>query len=121
MKRETFGSLLRSLREGQGKSLSALARHLGVSPAYLCEVEQGRRTPLTRGNIRKAAAFLHADPLPLVAAALEWNGTLELNVTKCSAKGKEVSATLALRWETLAEQDFEAIAQILKQEEMMTM
>jgi transcriptional regulator with XRE-family HTH domain len=121
MKREAFGSLLRSLREGQGKSMSALARHLDVSPAYLCEVEQGRRTPLTRENIRKAAAFLHVDPLPLVAAALEWNGTLELNVTKCSAKGKKVGATLALRWDTLAEKDFEAIARILKQKEVTTM
>jgi transcriptional regulator with XRE-family HTH domain len=117
MKRKAFGFLLRSIREEEGKSMSALARHLDVSPAYLSEVEQGRRAPLTRENIRKAAAFLNTDPLSLVTAALEWSGMLELNMTQCSAKGKEVGATLALRWENLSEKDLEAIAKIIKQRE----
>src|SRR5690242_4699424 len=117
MNREAFGSLLRAIREDRGKSMSALARHVGVSPSYISEVEQCRRAPLTRDKILQAAEFLNTDPLPLVRAALEWNGILELNVDRCSMKGKEIGAYLALGWEHLSEKDLEAIGKIIRQKQ----
>ena len=117
MSRDAFGTLLRSVRERAGKSMSALCRHLDVSTAYLSEVEQGKRAPLTRENILKTAAFLNVDQLPLIMAASEWSGELALNVQKASKRAREVGASLALRWENLSEKDLEAIAKIIKQKE----
>ena len=118
MKREAFGSLLRSIREASGKSMGALARHLEISGAFLSEVEQGRRAPLTREKILKTAAFLNTDPLPLIMAAFEWSGEFTLRVQHASKRAREVGASLAFRWESLNENDLEAIAKILTRREV---
>lgn len=118
MKREAFGALLRSLRETQGARMSALARHLDVSPAYLSDVEQGRRAPLAREKIIKAATFLNVDPLPLITASLEWSGEFTLSVQRGSKRAREVGASLAFCWENLSENDLEAIAKILTRREV---
>src|SRR6188768_3135049 len=39
----TFGRLINATRLSEGMSLEAFARQLGVSRAYLCDVEKGRR------------------------------------------------------------------------------
>lgn len=118
MGHDAFGTFFRSVRERTGKSMSAVCRHLGVSTAYLSEVEQGKRAPLTRENILKAAEFLNTDPLPLIMAASEWSGELALRVKKTSQRAREVGASLVLRWESLSEKDLEAIAKIIKQKEI---
>lgn len=49
---------LRFMREKAGISLRAMARHLGVSPAYVCDVEHGLRAvpDAWRAEYAKAAA-----------------------------------------------------------------
>ena len=41
--REELGAVLRGHREGQGRSLGEIAGEAGCSPAYLSEVERGRK------------------------------------------------------------------------------
>lgn len=48
-----FGELL-ALREAQGTSVEALARSVGISPAYLALIESGEREP--DAAIRRALA-----------------------------------------------------------------
>lgn len=41
--RQELGAVLRGHREGQGRSLGEIAGEAGCSPAYLSEVERGRK------------------------------------------------------------------------------
>jgi transcriptional regulator with XRE-family HTH domain len=43
--REVLGRRLRTLRERQGRTLTATARRAGISPQYLSEIERGRTEP----------------------------------------------------------------------------
>ncbi len=40
----TFGNMLRTIRESEEISQTAMARQLGISRAHLCDIEKGRRT-----------------------------------------------------------------------------
>lgn len=44
-KQVPLGTYLRELREGKDISLRELAKHIGCSPAFLSDVELGRRFP----------------------------------------------------------------------------
>jgi transcriptional regulator with XRE-family HTH domain len=44
MSGETFGSMLRRLRTERGYSQNGLARRAGVDPAYVNQIERGKRT-----------------------------------------------------------------------------
>lgn len=52
----TFGDVINSTRLGEGLSLAAFASRLGVSRAYLCDVEKGRRSV----SVERAAAWARA-------------------------------------------------------------
>ena len=55
---EGFGPTLRTHRLAAERTLVDLAAHLGISPAYLHDIERGRRAPLSVERIQKAAQFL---------------------------------------------------------------
>jgi transcriptional regulator with XRE-family HTH domain len=107
-KGEKYGILLRSEREKAGKSLGALARHLGLTPPYLSDVELGRRSPLTAPHTIKAAEFLEVDAQPLLMAAIESREAVELR-TPATAKGREALATLQRRVLDLTDEQWEHI------------
>jgi len=54
---KTFGEKLRELREAKDLSLRELARNLGVSAAFLSDVELGRRHP-SEAVLKKLARAL---------------------------------------------------------------
>jgi transcriptional regulator with XRE-family HTH domain len=45
IKPPTFGQYLRGIRQDQGIALRYAASNLGISPAYLCDIEHDRRVP----------------------------------------------------------------------------
>lgn len=49
-----FGNCLSRLRQQQGWSLRRLAKALGLSPVYLCDVEHGKRSPMAAHYIASA-------------------------------------------------------------------
>ena len=49
----TFGRLINATRLSEGMSLESFARQLGVSRAYLCDVEKGRRAV----SVERAASW----------------------------------------------------------------
>lgn len=65
----TFGELLEKARKSEGLTLRELAEHLDCKPAYICDVEKGRRKPLSRERILRACAVLDISPIPLLEAA----------------------------------------------------
>lgn len=55
----SFGELLAKKREARNTTLRELARQLEVSAAFLSDVENNRKPPLTADRIEKAANILH--------------------------------------------------------------
>jgi transcriptional regulator with XRE-family HTH domain len=54
-----FGARIRQLRHDRGITLSAMARHLDVSPAYLSALEHGRRGAPTFAMIQSIIGFFN--------------------------------------------------------------
>ena len=53
-----FGPTIRLLRQAKGISLREMARQLGVSPAFLSQIEAGRQHKIPRGRIVQVAEML---------------------------------------------------------------
>jgi len=95
-----------------------VAEILEVSVPYISDVERGNRLPLSRGKIEQVSAFLGVDSNPLHIAAAESRGSFELPLTpKASPSAREVGAALMRRWDTLSDEDFEAIHAVLTQKQ----
>jgi transcriptional regulator with XRE-family HTH domain len=77
MSREQFGAMVRAARKRQGMSQGALATALGVSGAFLHDVEYGRRS-IKSERWEKLAALLHVPvhELATLSGKLD-QGTLE--------------------------------------------
>ena len=59
---DSFGAFLTEKREKQCISLRRFAQELGVSPAFITEVEKNRSAPLTAERLAVAANVLHLSP-----------------------------------------------------------
>lgn len=114
-----FGKVLRQVREEAKVSMGALARHLGVSVAYLSDVERGNRAPLTNERIFSAAEFLRIEESSLLEAAAESRGFYELPTSELSPKGRQVGATLMRGWPNYTDKEFEEIARLLQRIDAM--
>ena len=116
--KKPFGTVLREYREAAAISLGALARQLGVSAAYLSDVERGNRPPLVQEKIVKAASVLDADLDLLLRVAAETKGSIQLPVgADSSTRAKEVGAMLARQWNDMSESKLRRIKQLLEEEE----
>ncbi len=62
--RQELGAILRGHRDGQGRSLGEIAGEAGCSPAYLSEVERGRKDVST--ELLVAIAYALAVPVATV-------------------------------------------------------
>ncbi|MCW5888939.1 MAG: helix-turn-helix transcriptional regulator [bacterium] len=112
---EKFGELLRRWRTKADRTMGDLAEHLGVSVAYISDVERGNRAPLTADRLARAVAFLNiADPNPLYMAAADSKGAFELDVADVSPTAREVGAALMRGWPDLSDDDLELIRNVLQ-------
>ena len=55
--KRTAASLLREIREAQGRSLRAVADEVGVAPSYLSRVERGQRSLTPEMGERMAVCY----------------------------------------------------------------
>lgn len=62
--RQRVGATLRALRETRGWKLGDFATELGISYAYLSNIEAGRK-PLTNQLLAKASALLQVDQIAI--------------------------------------------------------
>jgi transcriptional regulator with XRE-family HTH domain len=108
-----FGSLLRDLREKARVGLGTLAKELGISAAYLSDVERGYRAPFTRDKIIRIGEFLAIDPTGLIVTAARGRGYYELPMMENPA-AQTVGAALMRGWPSLNDDDLEKIKKILE-------
>lgn len=57
-KNELFGDFIKRHREQKGLYLREVARLLGLSPAYICDMEKNRRSPLYNDKLYKLSSIL---------------------------------------------------------------
>lgn len=95
----TFGQALRAARLDAGQTQAQLAQALGLSAAYISDIEHQRRNPLSREDILKAAATLSCDPGELLKAAALDRGEVTLPLGPTDAH-RDLALSLAARWET---------------------
>jgi len=107
-----FGAELRRLRTERGRSVGELSRKLGLSTAYLCQVESGKRAPLGTAEIQKAASFLKASPLGLTRLAVEDRAFVTVPVPP-DAHAQTVLARLLVAWDTLPSDFFTRLDALL--------
>ena len=55
---ERFGDFIKRHREQKGLYLREVARLLGLSPAYICDMEKNRRNPLYNDKLYKLSSIL---------------------------------------------------------------
>ncbi|HEY1080115.1 MAG TPA: helix-turn-helix transcriptional regulator [Bdellovibrio sp.] len=77
-----FGDLLKKVRIEAEITLRELADHLGITPSYLSDVEQGRKRPFNQGKIALIAEILNTKPEPLQRAAAREKDLIEIPLTK---------------------------------------
>ncbi len=76
-KHETFGELIRRVREEQDYGLREFAKLIGVSPTYLSQVERGELGPPAEERVIKTAELLGLDKDELLALAGRVSSDLE--------------------------------------------
>jgi len=71
-----FGPTIRLLRQAKGISLRELARQLGVSPAFLSQIEAGRQHKIPRARIVQVAEMLGVSESYLLSTARQMHPEL---------------------------------------------
>jgi transcriptional regulator with XRE-family HTH domain len=58
-KEMTFGEYIKHKRKSRELTISEVADYIGATRSFLCDVENGRRTPLKNEKMELFARFLH--------------------------------------------------------------
>lgn len=105
---EPFGDLVRRIRTEAEISLRTVAKELGWTPAYVSDIERGKRPAPNAEAARKWAAILKADPDLLEEAALWDRGVVKFPVDPDTDKGQAL-AMLARSWADLTPEQEDAL------------
>jgi transcriptional regulator with XRE-family HTH domain len=90
-----FGILIQQYRIDSDRTLESAADLLGISAAYMSEVELGRRPPFSRTRIEKLAAFYNVTPDRLIEEACRECGFVELDTARVSSLQLTIISDLA--------------------------
>jgi transcriptional regulator with XRE-family HTH domain len=112
MKKTTtqFGTVLKAARRKTGKTLGDVADAVGVTAAYLSDIERGNRLPLAPDRISLAAKFLSLDENYLLAAAARDRQELRLPIGNLNDRQVRHGLTLLRGVHELPEEEHEAFA-----------
>lgn len=112
-KTTTYGALLREYRLAAGKTLEWVAERLAMTPAYVSDVEHGRRAPWGPQRTMEVAVALGQEWAELMDARARHyrQSALPLGV---SARRDSLALLIARRWSSLSELQVDAIAAALE-------
>jgi transcriptional regulator with XRE-family HTH domain len=112
-----FGPLLRKLRMETKLSLRKAAEAIGISPAYLCQVERGNYVPFSRITMMRAFEVIGGTDAQreklLQGCSIRdtpRGKVLRLGVTK---KHMRLAKRLAVVWDSLSSDDMGRILQAI--------
>lgn len=95
-----FGRYLRSERKAERYSQAELAKLLGISPAYLSEIERGTRPPLAAERWPALIKALPRVTMAELQRTAAMTRPLELDLAKVGREQAELALALALRLRT---------------------
>lgn len=88
-----FGNQLKFERAQDRRTQAEVARVIGVTPAYVSEVERGCRLPFRHDQTMEIASYLGCDPAALLMAAWKTRGAVPVefvgDLQDCAARAIE--------------------------------
>lgn len=109
-----FGELARDTRVKARVSLRRVADELGLSAAYVSDIERGNRNPPAPEVARSWAELVEGDEEEFVLTAQRDRPTAELTINRSSARGPEAAFMLAREFPHLTEDDYEEIMKVVR-------
>ncbi len=109
-----FGDLARDTRIGARISLRRLADELGLSAAYVSDIERGNRNPPSTEVIRKWAGIVSGDEAEFVRTAKHDRPAVELPINRRLANAPEAAYMLQRDWPDFTEEDYEAMMEFIR-------
>jgi PTS system nitrogen regulatory IIA component len=107
-----FGPTIRLLRQAKGISLRELARKLGVSPAFLSQIEAGRQHKIPKARIVQVAEMLGVSEAYLLGTAKQ----IHPDVVKFLRETPEAAEFMITAMKSgLAPEDFAGLREALKE------
>lgn len=102
-----FGRAARHHRLTQRMTLREVARQIGITAAYVSDIERGNRAAPRLQMAERWARVINADPRKLGNLALLDRPTvsLALDVSNRDSLRNQVAFALLARWETLTDDD----------------
>lgn len=113
----TFGGLLREIREQAGKTLKDLAEHMKWSVVYLSDIERSKRNPPNPSDIKRICDFFDCRATPLIDMANKQRSRVELSIGPDDGAVTDAALMLARRWTELTEEEAHEIMAILNKSE----
>lgn len=111
----SLGRFLRKLRIDHDEILFDMAKRLGVSPSFLSAVENGKKTPPV-GWFDQLTVQYNLDPSQqneLRNALNDVVSQIRLNISKQTAEKRDLVLAFARRFESLSNEEADAVLKIL--------
>lgn len=116
---ESFGTYIRRTRIKARKTLKDVAGEVNVTPAYIWDIEKGRRAPPSPDKIERWAATLGLATADLLDRARVARKSVELPLSNGSSEDgnlrNSLSLALAREWEGLEPRKLEELLKVLKE------
>lgn len=109
----TFGTTIRGIRERAMKSMSDVAKAIGVSVVYYSDIERGRRNPPLGEKLYKIADFFGIDKKEMESWAYRDRERVELDLKAKDGPVAEAALLLAKRWDDITDHEANNILKIL--------
>lgn len=112
----SVGRFLRKLRIDEGEILRDMARKLGVSPAFLSAVENGKKKvpEAWLPKLKELYSLSSEQIAELKDAIVESSDTIELNIRNASTENRQLAVSFARQFDTLDEETTKKLFNILK-------
>ncbi len=109
-----FGEILRNIRIKCRITLKALADFLKMTPAYLSQIETGKRNPPNEVIVQEMEEFLHTQPGTLKEAAIHDKILAHLGLSRANPTKADVAFQLARDLDSISDRDIAEIKEILE-------
>ncbi len=112
----SLGKFLRTFRIQQGELLKDMAGKLGVAPAYLSSIENGKRTPTKKliANIIESYRLCDAQQSDLNAAYFETLDEVNLDTKNVTISQRDLCISFARKFNNLNNTQIAEIRKILE-------
>lgn len=113
-----LGKELRMLRLTRGEILKDMAEKLGITPAYLSAIENGKREPTRKfiSSVFSVYELTEEEAERIEKAYYETINNVSIDISNQTAAQKDLSFVFARRFDSLSDEEIQSIMKILNKE-----